>query len=393
MSKFCLVMIVKDEAEVITRAFESLKNIIDSYYISDTGSTDGTPSIIQKWMNEHGIEGEVGSAEWKNFGVNRSILFSEARNHINPLISKAEYYIWLDADEVIITDRYDPLSYPTKKDAKRLYNELNGYKGSFLASIITIFGGVTYERKNICRNDQLYKWEQPVHEYIIGTEEYNTISINWLYDLARKEGNSSRNPERYKKDADMFYKFLEENPGEPRATFYLAQTLSIVDEKEKALEYYIKRSEMESGYSEERYIACLRGGRMTEKRDLKYKLFLRGIEVNPDRLECYYELMMMEYRESNHSKGMMFGMMAPDSRVIKNDFMFSEEFIYQYSFDLHLGVCCYYANRFNLGYIYTKRALNSVIDLDKNIDGYYRTLLESNLTYYIPKIKKELLMD
>ncbi len=386
-------MIVKDEAQVITRAFESLKYIIDSYYISDTGSTDGTPDIIKKWMETNEKPGEIGFAEWKNFGVNRSILFSEARNHINPLISKAEYYIWLDADEVFITDKYDPLSYPTLEDANKLYRELNTYNGSFLASILTIFGGVTYERKNICRNNQLYHWEQPVHEYITSNESYYTISINWIYDLARKEGNSSRNPDRYKKDADMFLDFLSEHPNEPRATFYLAQTLSINKENEKALEYYIQRSDMVSGYSEERYIGCLRAGRRAESIELKYKLFLRGIEVNPDRLECYYELMMIEYRDSNHSKGMMFGIMAPDSRVIRNDFMFSEEFIYQYSFDLHLGVCCYYANRFNLGYIYTKRALESVKSLGKNIDSYYRTLLESNLEFYIPKVKKELLLD
>ncbi len=379
-------MIVKDEAQTITRAFESLKDIIDSYYISDTGSTDGTPEIITEWMDKNGYKGEVGFAEWKNFGYNRSLLFSEARNHKMDEISKAEYYIWLDADEVFITDKNDPLSYPSKEDGIKLYEELNKYEGSILVNILTVFGGVSYQRKNICRNDQLYKWEQPVHEYIVGTESFNVVDVNWIYDLARKEGNSSRNPDRYKKDANMFLDFLKENPGEPRALFYLGQTYEVMGDKEKAFECYLQRSDIICGYYEERYIACLRGGRISTDEEERKKLYKKGIEVNPQRLECYYELMMNEYRLKNYDKGVMYGMMAPHSREIKDHFMFAEEYIYHYSFDLHLGVCCYYSDRFDIGYYFTKRALNSVIKLGVGKDNYNRVLLESNLSFFENKI-------
>ena len=49
-SKFCLLMIVRDESPIITRALNSLKNIFDSYIISDTGSTDDTIDVINTWM-------------------------------------------------------------------------------------------------------------------------------------------------------------------------------------------------------------------------------------------------------------------------------------------------------------------------------------------------------
>ncbi len=39
---FCLLMIVRDESTIIRRALDSMKNIIGSYYICDTGSVDGT---------------------------------------------------------------------------------------------------------------------------------------------------------------------------------------------------------------------------------------------------------------------------------------------------------------------------------------------------------------
>ena len=42
----CLNMIVKNESKIITRLFDSVIGIIDTYCICDTGSTDNTCEII-----------------------------------------------------------------------------------------------------------------------------------------------------------------------------------------------------------------------------------------------------------------------------------------------------------------------------------------------------------
>ena len=65
-SKFCLLMIVRDESPIITRALNSLKNIFDSYIISDTGSTDDTIDVINTWMLNNNKTGEIVLNEWKN---------------------------------------------------------------------------------------------------------------------------------------------------------------------------------------------------------------------------------------------------------------------------------------------------------------------------------------
>jgi glycosyltransferase involved in cell wall biosynthesis len=41
----CLNMIVKDEAHVIRRCLGSVRPLIDSWVIVDTGSSDGTQSL------------------------------------------------------------------------------------------------------------------------------------------------------------------------------------------------------------------------------------------------------------------------------------------------------------------------------------------------------------
>ena len=57
--KLCLNMIVKNESKIIRRLFDSVSKIIDSYCICDTGSTDGTPEIIQAYFESKGISGKV----------------------------------------------------------------------------------------------------------------------------------------------------------------------------------------------------------------------------------------------------------------------------------------------------------------------------------------------
>ena len=46
----CLNMIVKNESKIITRLFDTVLHIIDTYCICDTGSTDNTVEIIKKYF-------------------------------------------------------------------------------------------------------------------------------------------------------------------------------------------------------------------------------------------------------------------------------------------------------------------------------------------------------
>ena len=76
----CLNMIVKNESKIITRLFDSIINIIDTYCICDTGSTDNTIQIIEayfknKSITNKSITGKIIEKEFRNFGYNRNYAY------------------------------------------------------------------------------------------------------------------------------------------------------------------------------------------------------------------------------------------------------------------------------------------------------------------------------
>lgn len=106
-----LCMIVKNEAAVIERCLDSVRDLIDTWVISDTGSTDGTQDLIREALR--GIPGELHEEPWINFGHNRSLNLAHAHG-------KADYLLLLDAD--LVLRRNGPLP-PLTADSYMLRHE------------------------------------------------------------------------------------------------------------------------------------------------------------------------------------------------------------------------------------------------------------------------------
>ena len=90
----CLTMIVKNESKNMVRCLDSLKSIIDFALIVDTGSTDNTVEIIEKWFVDNNIKGKVEHEPFKNFGYNRT----DAVRRAQKTWSQADYLLLSDAD-------------------------------------------------------------------------------------------------------------------------------------------------------------------------------------------------------------------------------------------------------------------------------------------------------
>src|SRR3978361_61262 len=93
--RICLNMIVKNESRVIERCLRSAKPFIDSWAISDTGSTDGTQQIIRDIMSD--LPGELIERPWVDFATNRNEALALSQKH-------GDYALVIDADEIFETD-------------------------------------------------------------------------------------------------------------------------------------------------------------------------------------------------------------------------------------------------------------------------------------------------
>jgi glycosyltransferase involved in cell wall biosynthesis len=374
---YCLVMIVRDEAPVIQRCLKSVSNIATSYLICDTGSTDNTIELIKEFMASKNIPGEVITHEWKNFGYNKSYLLERAQ--ADNMCRDAKYLFWLDADEVYVTDPNNYTSYPTKEDAVKLYEFMEQQSDSIF-HLKTHFGGLRYWRWNLIRNDRTYRWLSPVHEYLVSEPGTGTVYIDFMCLLARKEGNSARDPARYDKDAMMFEEYLKEKGVEncAREVFYLAQTYessSRSDGPALVKKYYDLRITMLNGYYQERYISALRMARRSENQEKLTYLFT-AIEICPHRLEAYYELIKY-YEKSNMDLAFRYGLMGLDYRVPVADDLFAEGEIYDWKYDLDFSLVACYSNHHKEAYEAGKSLLER-----KTYPPHLETLLKNNQNFY-----------
>lgn len=388
-NRFCFVAIVKNESPVIRRCIDSISNIATSYLICDTGSTDGTPEIIESYMKEKGISGEVIHHPWKNYSDARSYLYDQAYTYKKA--QDAEYLIWHDADEVLLTDtknlnsqstqkNIDILSYPTKEDADKFYNWLINQPIS-ICYLMTVYGNMRYKRANINKNNQLYVWKSPKHEYIEGTKDNRSIIYDNIIVYPRAEGNAAKDPDRQKKDVNLFIDYINENGGPekcPREVFYLAQEYQNFN-KEKAIEYYKLRITLDGGYIDEKYISYLRLGRLSDGTD-KISFWKAGFKENPKRLECVYDLMNYYRSKNDYQKAFNWALKAPENHDVNDDNLFIEQNIYQSFFDLDFAVVAFYLGKYQFANDINQR------NLFKNKDPAVKQVIISNQKFIDEKL-------
>src|SRR6266576_400315 len=97
MATIGLCMIVKNEAHVIKRCFDSVLPLLDYILIVDTGSTDGTQEIIRNYLREKKIQGKVIEEPWRDFAYNRTFALEQLKKR-----KEIDYSLMIDADNIFL---------------------------------------------------------------------------------------------------------------------------------------------------------------------------------------------------------------------------------------------------------------------------------------------------
>ena len=224
MPKVCLSMIVKNEAKCILKCLSSVVNLIDYWIISDTGSTDDTCFLIQKFMDMHRVPGKL--LHDRRF-ESRPFHFADARNL--PLFTAGalesfEYTFTLDADE--------ELSCGSVMNLKRL---LRANRESESFNVVCRTFNNEFQRTLFVNPHVGFKYTGACHEFIWrmdGSTCDNRPNMNRLIPetyggvLCKNAGARSENPDKFLGDAQNIEADMAINGYDDRSQFYMAQCFS-----------------------------------------------------------------------------------------------------------------------------------------------------------------------
>lgn len=359
----CLCMMVKNEGRIIERCLNSVKDIIDTYIISDTGSTDDTIEKIENFFKKYNIKGKIYNHKWVNFGVNRDLLLQVSRN-------AASYLLLVDADYII--NVYD------KNFKKYLIHD--GYRMKWE-------GDNDYRNLKLVKGDLIWKYRGPTHEYIYCANgntnivNMDSITITEYYD----GGNRST---KYQRDIELLTNEIKNNPTDPdiaRYYFYLARSYEDLGRYEEAAENYKIRASY-GGYDEEIYYSLYKYGVCVKNLNKDFKeiseAFMKAYMYRKTRLEALYEIVKYCADNSLHNLGYIIGKDAINTEYPSNDMLFIDKPIHLYKYKLWYGICAYNSGKYKESIEACEKVL-----VTNGVPDNVKYLIITNMLYSIKNIE------
>ena len=251
-----VLMMVKNEKKRLNVSLESIKDFADSLVIFDTGSTDNTIEICKEFCEKNNIPLRLKEGTFVNFSISRneSLEFADSFEDI-------DYVLLLDTNDELRNGEY------LRKYAK----EYTSNESSGFLIVKEWWSGSHDKYYNVRFIKAHHEWRYvgAVHEYIktfnTNHEKHPIVKLPdnvVLYQDRTQDDDKSG--KRFHRDKELLLTEYKKDPTEPRTVFYLAQTLSCLEENEESLYYYKIRATLD-GFQEEKFHALLRSGELTQK--------------------------------------------------------------------------------------------------------------------------------
>lgn len=338
-----LAMIVKDEADSIEATIKSVAGVVDLVVLVDTGSKDGTPEIATQACRDVGLELDGYFEKFVDFSTTRNLAIEIAEE------SGSQFVLMLSGNETLQGD----------VQALRQFCENPPAGGAF--HLECKMGEMSYATTRLSRTGAGWRYKGVTHEVMVGpgggAASITVPGVYIFHDISRRTVEQAS--KGWTRDVELLSKELERDPGNTRATFYLAQSYEMLKQYEKAIDTYVRRVEL-GGWGQEVYISLLRIARNMKNAgrpwpEVQQQLLL-AYNYNPKRAEPLFDIGQHYYDEGKHNLAYVFFLAASEIPYPKDEVLFVEPRAYELVDD-RLAVSAWYAGKHEQGEEAARRAL------------------------------------
>jgi tetratricopeptide (TPR) repeat protein len=264
--------------------------LFDRWTVLDTGSTDETIDIINRVL----VGKKKGNLYHEPF-----INFKDSRNRCLELAGESCKFLTMLDDTYVI-----------KGDLRGFLNEVRGDQMSTSFTLYINSDDTTYGSNRVIKSQAGLRYIHRIHEVITDKNNVNIVIPREVsvIDDRRFDYMEKRTMDRKQLDLKLLFEEVEENPHDPRAYYYLAQTYNLLEDYEQAFSYFMKRAEfLNAGFVQERVDALFEAARTANFKLNKpwtecEELYNRCYKADESRPEALYFIGIHYYLESNFKK-------------------------------------------------------------------------------------------
>jgi glycosyltransferase involved in cell wall biosynthesis len=329
-------MILKNEAHTILATLRTVKDVVDCWYILDTGSEDGTQDIIEEFMaKEPALPGRLFEEPFIDYGATRNRILVLAKEHGNPIFT-----LMLSADEELMNPQ----------EFRSFLQDMRYARGPMHGAYPVVMNtGIKFDSVRIARVDAGWRYRARVHEYLAPPNGPYIGIFRSKVDINVKF-NATDGPRRFKSQwfiKKILEEDLEKDPNDTRSIYYLARTNSGIDNHTAAFYYYdllAKRSKWEEEVYHGMVMKALESKQIPS---ISWKerqtMLLDAYLYKPNSMDALHALAQDHFDSGRHLLAYLFALRAvqipipPGLNVVENVLLRPQKYLYDYEGHRLLG--------------------------------------------------------